>query len=328
MTSLSDIRLFIDAHYDVNVISVTPLTEKVWKLACSDKIYLLKMTSGEESFLMKQLYAHKELKEHVLPIYKTRSGESIARTEAGFAYLTDYVEQIPMPFEKQVHDYSKMLRKLHENTLLNVEKHEEEIRVMYESDFGRLKVNFMLLDNYMQNLEVKVSRSPFEWYVLMIYPLLYGMYRRADDIMEKFYKRLSKKKSLPISLVHGDVNVSNVLAGTASTYIINFEKSSFDLPSVDLIMFLKHYHQMPGASHVIMDLLKNQENTLIHFHFFLRTLCIDLEGLFKTLSGNSLIDISLLNETLAPGILAMEVYDELYPPKKPKSEKEKASKKE
>ena len=316
MTDLNDLKQLVCAHYDLSVVKITSLTTKVFKVTCPENVYLFKMTNGDESFVMKQLYAYKELPENVLPIYKTQSGESLIRFNDGFGYLTAYLEQIPMPFEKRVHEYATLLQKLHTTTALHVEKHDQDIRLMYESDYQRLKTNFILLENYMQNIEIKASRSPFEWYVMMTYPFLYGMYRRADDVMQKFYQQLSKKKKMPVAMIHGDVNVANVLSAAKRSYLINFEKSRFDIPTNDIVTFLSHYHQTPGVSHIIVNYLKHQKEELISYDFFMRTLCVDLESLFKTLSGNSLIDISLLNEKMASGTLAMQIHDELLTQKK------------
>jgi len=322
MTKLSEIKPFVEAHYDIVVTNSERLTDKVWKLQSANQAYLLKITDGEGAFVMKQLYAHKELKEHVLPIYKTSSGESMVRHGKQVAYLTDYIEQIPIPFEKQVHDYVSMLKKLHEETALTVEKHDEEIRLMYETHYNQLQKNFTVLEQHMQTIEMKMARSPFEWYVMMIYPLLYGMYRRSDDAMQKFYRQLHRKKSLPVAMVHGDVNMANTLSGVEASYLINFETSHFDLPTTDIIRLLMHYHQIPGVKRIIKDYLVQQEE-LVRYDFFINALCVDLDSLFKALSGNSLMDISLLNEKMAPGILAMEIHDELYQPKKPPKKKAK-----
>jgi len=323
MTNQNEVKSFVEHHYDISVMTVTQLTDKIWKLVCLDRVYLLKLTMVDESFVMKQLYAYKELREHVLPIFKTRLGESMVSHEGQVAYLTEYVEQIPMPLEKRVHDYAKMLEKLHAATALHVEKHDEEIRQMYESDYEQLKRNFMLLEQHMEQIEMKITRSPFEWYAMMIYPLLYGMYRRADDMMQKFYKRLERKKIFPVAMTHQDINIANTLSATDTSYLINFEKSNFDLPTTDTVLFLRHYHQVPGVSHMITNYLKNQGEDLVAYHFFLKTLCVDLESLFKTLNGNSLTDISLLNEKIAPSLLAMEIFDNLYQPQKPPKKKAK-----
>jgi hypothetical protein len=53
----------------------------------------------------------------------------------------------------------------------------------------------------------------------------------------------------------------------------------------------------------------------------MNSLCVDLKLLVEHLSGNSLIDISLLNEKLAPGLIAMSIYDEINAPKKPAEKK-------
>ncbi|MCL1990640.1 MAG: hypothetical protein FWG67_07110 [Defluviitaleaceae bacterium] len=330
MKKRSDVAAFVQAHYDIDVRRLAQLTDKVFKLESSQKAYLLKFANGDEDFVMKQLYAHKELPEVVLPIYETRSGARMAQGKDGFAYLTDYVAQTPMPFESRVRDYAKLLNQLHEATEVTVDKNDDEVFWMYETDYRRLEENFVTLETMMGQYEIKLSRSPFEWQILMMYPLMYGMYRRSDDAMKKFYRLLGRKKQLPIAMTHGDVNVANVLPSAKKNHLINFEHSVFDIPTHDMLKFLSHYHQSSSTTKTITDYLKSQKNQLIIHHFFMKSLCIDLLWLTQHLSGNTLIDISLLNEKLAPGLIAMSIYDEMNAPKKPakKSEKKNVEKSE
>ena len=316
MSRQPDVATFVHAHYDIEVCQFSQLTDKVFKLHTQKKDYLLKLADGDDEFLMNQLYGHKEMPEIVLPIYETRSGARMASEGRNFAYLTDYVEQVPMPFENRVRDYATLLSKLHEKTEIVVDKNDDEISWLYEDDYRRLEERFMVLEMMMQHYEMKISRSPFEWQVVMMYPLLYGMYRRSDEAMKRFYQLLGRKRRLPIALTHGDVNVANVLPGTKTTHLINFENSSFDLPSQDMVKFLSHYHSSRGTTKIIADYLKLQQDQLVVHHFFMRSLCVDLKLLSKVLTGNALIDISLLNEKLAPGLIAMGIYDEMNEPKK------------
>jgi len=320
MSRQSDVATFVHAHYDIEVRQFSQLTDKVFRVQTQQKDYLLKLAAGDDEFLMNQLYGHKEMPEIVLPIYETKSGARMATEGRNFAYLTDYVEQVPMPFESRVRDYAGLLNTLHEKTEIVVDKNDDEVSWLYEEDYRRLEACFMMLEQMQQHYEMKISRSPFEWQVVMMYPLLYGMYRRSDDAMKRFYQLLGRKKRLPIALTHGDVNVANVLPGTKRTHLINFENSSFDLPSQDMVKFLAHYHSSRGTTKIIADYLKLQKDQLVVHHFFMRSLCVDLTQLSKALTGNALIDISLLNEKLAPGLIAMGIYDEMNQPKqKPKA---------
>ena len=323
MRRLSDVAIFVQAHYDIEVLRIAQLTDKVFKLETRGKEYVLKFADGDEAFLMKQLYGHKELPDMVLPIYETRSGARMAYERDGFAYLTDYVSQMPMPFESRVRDYAKLLEELHTATEIAVDKNDDEVSWMYGEDYHRLEANFTRLESMVSQYEMKLSRSPFEWQVLMMYPLLYGMYRRSDEAMKRFYRLLGRKKQLPVAMTHGDVNVANVLPGIKHTHLINFENSAFDLPTTDMLKFLSHYHQSASTTRTITDYLKSQKDPLIAHHFFMKCLCIDLVWLTEHLSGNALIDISLLNEKLAPGLIAMSIYDEMNAPKKPVKKPEK-----
>lgn len=325
MKKTCEIGTFVREIYQLEVLNVTTLTDKVFKIATPKKDFLLKFFVGDDDFLMKQLYAHKELPEVVLPIYETKDGQRIATDGTVTAYLTDYVAQIPMPFENRVRDYAALLEKLHQKTAITADKNDDEINWMYATDYQQLEENYQQLEQMATHYEMKLSRSPFEWQLLMMYPLLYGMYRRSDEAMKKFYRLLGRKKQLPIAMTHGDVNVSNVLAHGAHTHLINFENSTFDLPTRDMLQFLSHYHSSKGTRQMLADYLKNQKDQLLVHYFFMKSLCIDLKKLNEHLSGNALVDISLLNEKLAPGLIAMGIYDQMNGPKPPQK---KATKKE
>ena len=47
---------------------------------------------------------------------------------------------------------------------------------------------------------------------------------------------------------------------------------------------------------------------------FFRSLCIDLDELNQTLQDHSLINIALLNECIAPHLMALQVYNQFNKP--------------
>lgn len=49
----------------------------------------------------------------------------------------------------------------------------------------------------------------------------------GSEELKKFYDLLKRDHKMPISLIHGDVNVANVLISEKDTYLINFEKACF-----------------------------------------------------------------------------------------------------
>ena len=310
-----DVAVFVQVHYDVGVVGTQRVTNKVYRIKGAERDYLLKFFDGSAEFLSGQMYARKEMLDAVLPIYRTRSGEWKVSDALGSAYLTDYVEQVPMPLENRVRDYAVVLSELHNSTKVTVDKNDDEISWLYAEDYRRIEENFTLLEKLMEQSEMKLSRSPFEWQMMMMYPLLYGMYRRSDESLKRFYRLLGRKKKMPMAMIHGDVNVANILPSMKRTYLINFEDSRFAMPSVDMLKFLSHYHQSAGTTQIITDYLKNQNDQLIVHHFFMNALCVDLKLLQELMSGNAMVDISLLNEKLAPGLIAMNIYDEMNAPK-------------
>ena len=111
MANYDEIKVFVETHYDLAVESVTPITHKSMKVRASNHDYLLKVASGDDDFIMKQLFAYKALSRNVLPIYRTKDNQHYVPWRDHFFYLTDYVQTIPLPLEQQIHYYIELLGK-------------------------------------------------------------------------------------------------------------------------------------------------------------------------------------------------------------------------
>lgn len=314
MANYDEIKVFVEAHYDLTIESMTPITRKSMKIRASNHDYLLKVTSGDDEFIMKQLFAYKALSRNILPIYRTKDNDHYVPWRDHFFYLTDYVETIPLPLEQQIHYYIELLEKLHSETQLEVDVSDDELQRIYNKDYKRLQNSYDQLQKSIEECELQRDRSPYDWYFMMVYPMLYTMLHHAHDELKKFYDLIKRDKKMPVSLIHGDVNVANLLVTEKSTYLINFEKSMFSIASLDMYYFLENYHEVPGLHSIVLDYVKNEKAAALRHYFFFRSLCIDLGELHQTLNDHSLINIALLNECMAPHLLALQVYDQFNKP--------------
>ena len=315
MDDVNSLSAFIEEHYPIQVKEAQQLTDKTFKLITDSKPYLLKFAVGDDEFIMKQLFAHKTLPHSVLPIYRTKTHDHRVALGQQFAYLTDYIAVIPVPLEKQVNYYTELLKKLHRETELTVDMSEDEITRLHDREYKQLQTCYGLLQRNMEAFELKLDRSPYEWYYMMLYPTLYSLLHHANDELKNFYELLKKEKQAPMCLIHGDVNVANVLVSEKANYLINFERSNFGMAGDDMASFLKAYHQVPGVPATLLDYVKNEKSALLRHYFFYRSLCVDLQLLDEAFKNHALINIGMLNEIIAPHILAMEIHQEFH--KKP-----------
>ena len=314
MANYDEIKTFVEAHYDLKIESMAAITRKSMKIRASNHDYLLKIASGDDEFIMKQLFAYKSLPHNVLAIYRTKDRKHIVPWRGDFLYLTDYVQIIPVPLEQQLNYYVDLLKKLHDQTGLMVDISDDELSRIYNKEYKKLESSHNKLQINIESCELKQDRSPYEWYFMMVYPMIYTMLHHAHDELKKFYDLVKKEHKMPVCLIHGDVNVANVLIGEKSTYLINFEKSMFSLSALDMYYLLEHYHQVPGLNSIILDYVNNEKAAILRHYFFFKALLIDLEELENSLEAHSLLNIALLNERLAPHLLALQVYDEFNKP--------------
>lgn len=314
MDNTEEIKILVETNYNLSVESISNITSKSFKVSTAQHEYILKLASGDDEFIMKQLSAYKSLPKNVLPIYRTRDRKHSVPCRGSFFYLTDYVQIIPVPLEKQLHYYVELLNDLHEKSRLIIDISDEDIAKIYNKEYKKLENSYTKLQQNIEECELKKDRSPYEWYFMMVYPMIYQMLQFGHEELKKFYDLLKKDHKLPISLIHGDVNVANVLVSEQSTYLINFEKSMFSLASLDMSYLLENYHQVPGMKSIISDYVKNEKAAILRHYFFFKTLLIDLTELEELLQDHSLINIALLNEMLAPHLLAFQVYNEFNKP--------------
>ena len=196
MANYDEIKSFVEAHYDLAVESITPITQKSMKVRANNHNYLLKVASGDDDFIMKQLFAYKVLSHNVLPIYRTKANEHCVLWRDHFFYLSDYVQTIPLPLEQQIHYYIELLEKLHKETRLEVDVSDDELQRIYDKDYKRLQDSYNCLQKNIEKYELQRDRSPYEWYFMMIYPMLYTMLHHAHDELKKFYDLIKKEKKL------------------------------------------------------------------------------------------------------------------------------------
>ena len=314
MDNLEEIKILIETNYNLSVEKVSNITSKSLKVSTAQHEYVLKLAEGNDEFIMKQLFAYKSLPKNILPIYRTRDRQQLVPCRGQFFYLTDYVQIIAVPLEKQLYYYVELLNDLHEKTRLMTDISDEEISKIYNKEYKRLETSYSKLQKIMEACELKKDRSPYEWYFMMVYPMIYRMLQQAHEELKKFYDLLKRDHKMPISLIHGDVNVANVLISEKDTYLINFEKSLFSLSSLDMYYLVEVYYQVPGMKSIILDYVKNEKAAILRHYFFFKSLLVDLSELGESLQDHSLINIAVLNETLAPHLLAFQVYNEFNTP--------------
>ena len=103
MDNLEEIKILIETNYNLSVEKVSNITSKSLKVSTAQHEYVLKLAEGNDEFIMKQLFAYKSLPKNILPIYRTRDRQHLVPCRGQFFYLTDYVQIIAVPLEKQLY---------------------------------------------------------------------------------------------------------------------------------------------------------------------------------------------------------------------------------
>lgn len=59
MANYDEIKEFVQAHYNLVIESITPITQKSMKIRATNHEYLLKVASGNDEFIMTTIYTQK-----------------------------------------------------------------------------------------------------------------------------------------------------------------------------------------------------------------------------------------------------------------------------
>ncbi|MFB5662889.1 hypothetical protein [Alteribacillus sp. HJP-4] len=243
----------------LNYYAITPLQieslSKISKIEAEEGIFALKktkMNSGQtERFQETLRFFERNQFPGVAPIIPASNGERYVRDIDGETvfYLSEWgrggLEG------KREKDYFQALAIFHRSTQYHVPVDEE----MWEERGTSLREwkneKMQQLEAYAEEIERKEYYSPFDWAVLMHFPLLYECYDKSMRYFEEWEELAREKGELKVARCHGRPEPSHFILDRYGNFqFINVEHADTGHPVYDLAYLYKKCTEQKRWEHV------------------------------------------------------------------------------
>jgi len=154
--------------------------------------------------------------------------------------INEYIEDIETNKEQKINDLLMVLSLLHAKTSYIREQDLDEIKKNYES------INKEILDTKAYYLKMndiidkQLFFSPSMYLLVRNISLIYYLLEYAHNHLNDWYQKMKDKKSLRVSLLHNNVDISHLIINDKK-YLISWDKAYFDNPIYDIESFYKKY---------------------------------------------------------------------------------------
>lgn len=208
--------------------------------------------------------------------------------------INEYIEDIETNKEQKINDLLMVLSLLHAKTSYIREQDLDEIKKNYES------INKEILDTKAYYLKMndiidkQLFFSPSMYLLVRNISLIYYLLEYAHNHLNDWYQKMKDKKSLRVSLLHNNVDISHLIINDKK-YLISWDKAYFDSPIYEIEMIYRKYYQEIELN----DLFKIYESvnklTMLEKKTLLVILAIPKE---LKLTNNTILDTERINNEI------------------------------
>ncbi|MUK86964.1 hypothetical protein GMD78_00925 [Ornithinibacillus sp. L9] len=227
--------------YGITPVEIEPITSRLYRITDhSNQCYALKKSSLSKESIRKWEsvfhIANSNKLLNVIPVYLTRQGSLYETVNEEVFYVTPWLEN-----RKEAITIEKLYRSIgyiHGST----KKKQTISSRSFISSFNRYQkyceTNRNSLLTCVEQFEQKKYMSPFELLVCTHYHVLERVFVTIQRRIEQLISELEDEETWSISLCHGNLSYDHVVNDN-QTYLINWEKTFFDNPILDLATFFK-----------------------------------------------------------------------------------------
>lgn len=242
VSSLENVRGILEA-FRVYPVEIEKYTDRVYYVKSNNQTYALKKSILNNDTLpfWHDVYrvAQAENLQHIIPVYINHRGDLYAGNENEVYYLTPWIES---------HHRSLFIDKVYQ-TLGYIHAKTRKIHTLTESSREQSRESFLIYQKQIYDLrkallghvELFESRhfmSPVELLVCTQYRDILKAFFLMDRRLEQYLENQSTISEWQVCLCHGNLSGSHILHGER-TFFINWERSKYDNPIIDLSHFLK-----------------------------------------------------------------------------------------
>lgn len=243
----------IKEYYDLDVQIIIKISDKVYRLRCDNREYILKyIESGEVNTAYSRLDML-NMTSFVIPI-KNIYGDYVSESINGFFEITPYYQdEVIVAKDLRLRHFVVKLATLHQKSQFQSKVSEGFFQESYEFIKEQLQIARKGLDNYLLKVEALDYKSPSQWLLLLNNQLFYKAIDDAKEHLEKFHDLTKELPQLRVSIIYQNFDYNHILIkqdkiiGTQNLTIgppIYDLKHLFDysfVGSLDITGFLQEY---------------------------------------------------------------------------------------
>ena len=174
--------------------------------------------------------------------------------------ILEYIPDILTNKEQKINDLIKTLSLLHNKTIYLRDANLDEIKAKYEqldNDINKTRKYYLELNDL---IDQELFFSPSKYLLIRNISTIYFLLDYAKNNLDKWYKKIINEKSIRISLLHNNVDISHLI-NNENKYLISWDYSYFESPIYDFISFYKKYFSYLSLNNALM--LYEEENKLL-----------------------------------------------------------------
>lgn len=149
-----------------------------------------------------------------------------------------YIDDLEIDSNERALDLIYLMSKLHKSTSYYKNINILEIKDYYEKTFEKIKD----LNNYYEYLRFMIEEKDYyttsDIYFLKNLSIIFMSLDLASKYLEEWYRIMKDKKSIRISLIHNNLDLSHIIENN-KPFLISWDNYKYDQPIYDFILFYK-----------------------------------------------------------------------------------------
>ncbi|MBP1947684.1 phosphotransferase [Virgibacillus litoralis] len=232
----------IAEQYGIHPYKIEQVSERLFRISDGKHLYALKQSNLTESNLAFWEYiyhqAYSQNIQSILPVYLTKQSKLYAINNQSYYYLTPWLSSNKLDQQQVIRNLYNAIGEIHVKTK-RTQFVQTDTLISTFTDYQKNSAELYKKELYFVELfEKNRFMSPFELLVCTQFRIMDNVLTVLNNCIDLFISQIQNDKEWNYSLCHGNLNLEHILHHN-DTYILNWEKATYDNAIMDLSILLK-----------------------------------------------------------------------------------------
>lgn len=233
---LRNINLDLVKYYEINLIDISPITIKSYKLISENNInFFLKETS--KNVLNKYHYLENMGVHNVLYPLLNKEDKYVSNNNNSFFYVTDYINEVKLREDVKSSSLFYELKTLHNRTSIKKNLDPFKSRYKFDEITNQLDYKYKIIESFVRQVEAK-PLNMFSMPVLENYHIILDAKKELIKLQKRLISSIKSHESVNYNFIHNNPSIDHLLNVRGQNYLISLDKSKIGLDSLD---YAKYY---------------------------------------------------------------------------------------